>query len=969
MSGGVPAGTLSIEIIAEIARLQEDMRKVEQVVGGMAKGVGKSVGAANDNIAAIGRTTKLTSHQMLNLSYNLQDLGVQFAMAAQSSNPLQMAMMALFQQGSQIAGISQQAGVGIGSMAKQVAASVGSFLLAHPAILAVTAATAAGALAFKGFTDTLENRAPVEDYIKSLGLTADEAKKLTDTHVTLGDAAGAAWDMIKEALGLDSVFSTLKGWVADAAKWLYDQFKDATSSTYAAFAATYDNIGLIWRNLPALMGDAARLAVNQVIDTLGKLVNDAIRLLNLLGKGANAVFGTSFGDIAPIDVSRLKVQYSAAGKEVAAAWSNSFNSYKQRASGAFDAWEDRTIARRNARLRAQADEIIKDRKDKSSKAAKDSADEAVKLAKWVEDTRAEAQGNVWKLAQEIQKRQREWGKDQITLGDQMIQQANEKAKQAAAERDGQRELLDVYLQQLDAIGRMGSAFGPLAGILEGLETGNFSRVGGKIGGLLGLPTGGSTIDPTSGRVIAETLGDKLKEVFSKNGEFFQSLSSVLANAAIGSTAAGLAGGSKLGGGIGGAIGGFLTGKNGPFGKALESGLNSVFQGLGSFAGPLGTIAGGLLGGALGGLFKPKPKYGSAGLFMNEYGELAGTAGKGNAGSAIRAASGLASNVADGLNGLAEQLGAKITGVPNIAMGTYDGKYRVNVEGRGGKMDFKGNSAKGLYNFGDDEQAAIEFAIQKSIEGAVLTGISQASINILKSGQDLQKAIEKATLIEDIPKELQRRLDPVGYAIDELNKKWLKTVEALREGGATAQQMADAQKLYNLELIDAKESASSASQSLKDFIKAMNMGSSSPLSLRDQAASARSALDPFLAQISAGQSINQDKYLEAAQTYLDIERQMYGSTAKYFEAFDMIQSATNKAIAAVDNAAPIRTTADPFIEETATATKSMAASAENQAQLMAQQLPIIKDMAADMKALRQQIASSFTSQNAKFVSSR
>ncbi|WP_201513698.1 phage tail length tape measure family protein [Sphingobium sp. S6] len=568
---------------------------------------------------------------------------------------------------------------------------------------------------------------------------------------------------------------------------------------------------------------------------------------------------------------------------------------------------------------------------KAARAVKAAISEAQKawqdFIRWLDDSVAAAPGNIWNLAQEMDKRNQEWGKGQATVGEKMIQDAKDLEALTDAQMEGQRQLLDIYLQQLDAIGRMGGAFSPLAGMLTGLKTGNFAGVGGKIGGLLSLPTGSTTKD-VDGRVIAETLGDKLKDIFSKNGEFFAGLSAVLANAALGSTAAGLAGGSKLGGGIGGAIGGFLTGKNGPFGKALESGLNSVFQGLGSFAGPLGSIAGGLLGGALGGLFKPKPKYASAGLFMNEYGELAGGTAKGNAGSAIRAASGIASNVADGLNSLAEQLGAKITGVPNIKVGTYDGKYRVNVEGRGGKMDFKGNSAKGLYNFGDDEQAAIEFAIQKSIEGAVLTGISQASINILKSGQDLQKAIEKATLIEDIPRELQRRLDPVGYAIDELNKKWMRTVDALREGGATAQQMADAQKLYNLELGEAKDNAGEASRAMKDFLNAMNMGSSSPLSLRDQAANAKSALDPFLAQIHAGQAVNQDKYLEAAQTYLDIERQMYGSTAKYFEAFDQIQAATNKAIAAVDNAAPIRTTADPFIEATATATKSMEANTAN-----------------------------------------
>ncbi|CAD7335397.1 hypothetical protein FIV32_02365 [Sphingomonadales bacterium 58] len=402
---------------------------------------------------------------------------------------------------------------------------------------------------------------------------------------------------------------------------------------------------------------------------------------------------------------------------------------------------------------------------------------------------------------------------------------------------------------------------------------------------------------------------------------------------------GMVGGSLAASVMGGKQNSLLSGVGGVLGKellggALSKGLGSLASGalgktLGAFGGPLGGIIGGALGGIVGGLFKPAPKYGTARLQMNQYGELEGGSASGNDGASKRAASGLASSVADGLMGIADQLGAKITNVPtNIVLGTFDGKYRVNTEGRGGKMDFKGNSAKGLHNFGDDQQAAIEFAIQKSIEGSVITGISKATENILKSGQDLDRAMQKALMIESIPKELQRRLDPVGFAIDEVNRKWERTVDALREGGATAEQMADAQKLYNMEMAEAKENAGEASQSLKDFIKSMNMGSSSPLSLRDQEENARKVLDPFLGQIARGESIDQDKYLSAAQTFLDIERQLYGSTAKYFEAFDMIQGATGSAISKIDNAAPIRTTSDPFNETTGQASQATAANTSN-----------------------------------------
>jgi hypothetical protein len=348
------------------------------------------------------------------------------------------------------------------------------------------------------------------------------------------------------------------------------------------------------------------------------------------------------------------------------------------------------------------------------------------------------------------------------------------------------------------------------------------------------------------------------------------------------------------------------------------------------------MAGSLLGGLL-----SKPKYGTAAISMNQYGELTAnvTSGRGSAQKA--AAKGAAGHVINGIEDIADQLGAEITGVPNITIGTYKDKYRVSTTGYTGKLNFSGKSAEGLYDFGKNgAEDAVAFAIQKSIEGGVITGISQASINILKSGQDLQKALEKALLVESVPKELQKRLDPVGYAIDEVNDRFKKIVEALREGGATAEQMADAQKLYNLELAEAKENAGSASQALKEFLQSLNAGSGSPLSLRDQEANARAVLDPFLGQIARGESIDQEKYQSAAQTFLDIERQLYGSTAKYFEAFDMIQGATGNAIATIDNAAPIRTTSDPFNEATAKAAQATAASTENGVQLMAQGFPAI-----------------------------
>ncbi len=373
------------------------------------------------------------------------------------------------------------------------------------------------------------------------------------------------------------------------------------------------------------------------------------------------------------------------------------------------------------------------------------------------------------------------------------------------------------------------------------------------------------------------------------------------------------------------IGGILGEKGG---KALGGVLSKAIGGtlgktIGGLAGPLGGVLGGVLGNVVGGLFKSQ-KWSDATVTMNPYGTAVGSTATGNAGSAKQAATGTAASVATGINAVVDKLGAQIKALPAITLGMWDGKYRVADLATTKPLHSKNFGPDVLHDFGDNQQAAIEYAIRYSVSHAVLTGISQASQNILRSGQDLESALQKALMIEAIPRDLKAMLDPLGAAVDDLNRKWIKTVNALKEGGATAEQMAQAEQLYNLQLAQVRNTTESATQTLKDFRKSLQLGSSSPLSLRDQERTALTELSPFLAKIQAGQAVDQDKYREAAQAYLDVERQLYGSTERYFQAFDQIQAATNAAIAAIDNVKPISDpVANPFTQAAVDAAKRTA----------------------------------------------
>jgi murein DD-endopeptidase MepM/ murein hydrolase activator NlpD len=413
----------------------------------------------------------------------------------------------------------------------------------------------------------------------------------------------------------------------------------------------------------------------------------------------------------------------------------------------------------------------------------------------------------------------------------------------------------------------------------------------------------------------------------------------ISGAARGAPGGGIGGGVpfvEFGGGFGGPVhqsaaaaagspGGGIGPVAGQIGQALPmfaaammaSSAVSGMLGIKNHAGGMFGVAGNLLINAV-----TPAKRGSATLGFNQYGELGVTSTRGNSKKRIGAASDAGGSIADTLEQIADALGGKVGGSASVSIGMRDKSWRVDTTGRG-----KTKTKDGAKDFGEDQEAAIRYAIGDALKDGVIAGISDASKKILASGQQLERAIEKAVLIESIPKRLAARLDPVGAAIDDLNKKWKETVDALREGGASAEQMADAQKLYKLELEETKSSARAASAELRDFLDNLNFGSASPYSLDQQGDMARAALQPFLDKIASGESFDQGKWQEVAASFLEIERELYGSTGKFFESMDMIQAATGKAISTIDNAKPIRSVSDPFAEATAGNTGAMASILE------------------------------------------
>lgn len=387
-------------------------------------------------------------------------------------------------------------------------------------------------------------------------------------------------------------------------------------------------------------------------------------------------------------------------------------------------------------------------------------------------------------------------------------------------------------------------------------------------------------------------------------------------------------------------------------------------------GPLGGAIGGLIGGTLGGLLKKTPRgYATIG---GEGGDLRIVGAGGNSKNAREQGNKAAGATLTSLDQIAAALGGTYDASRGrVSIGRSGDSWHVDASGQG-----KLKKSQGGFDFDDDYEAAVRFATMDLIKDGVLQGISDAAQRILQSGDDIEIALEKALMIEELPKRLKARLDPLGAALDDIDAQFTKLTAVLKEGGASAEQIAQARQLWELERADAIKEIGNASSVLRDYLKTLRIGADSPLSLRTQAVEAEAAMAPFIAQIrkaedakakydqvvasggsaadikaakdaatAAASAIDQNGFRDSAALFLDIARQLGGSTNSFFDQFDRIQGLTNNAIALVENAVPLRgETKDPFAELTAKSTQATANILEDHSHQLAQQTALMEQIA-------------------------
>lgn len=367
-------------------------------------------------------------------------------------------------------------------------------------------------------------------------------------------------------------------------------------------------------------------------------------------------------------------------------------------------------------------------------------------------------------------------------------------KETAAEYGKARDAIDQAAASLNALnGALGS--GPLGNLLSAFTSSNpiASLIGsGGIGSLVGMA---SVPGRQQYQEQAKIIADSISSVFGVSGPFATMLAGALQGSSLGSLGSSLVGGNSTGGAIGGALGGALM--SGGLGKSITKGLTGALgEALGGALSSAIPVIGGIAGSLLGNLLK-KDKWGST---IVSAGGSQGTFG--NSGTSRAGSSSLAAAFNETLGKLATSLDATL-GEFAVSIGVTNGKINVNPGAVSGMIGT--TKQRDTIDFGEDQAAALKYAIQNAIEDGALVGLSEGWKKFLLASDNVEAQYQKLSNLQSAYDELDSIKNPQAFALASLDKAF----NALRDTAYRAgDDMVRIEELYQLKRAEVIEDANS-----------------------------------------------------------------------------------------------------------------------------------------------------------------
>ncbi|MGW8138970.1 hypothetical protein [Sphingomonas zeae] len=395
--------------------------------------------------------------------------------------------------------------------------------------------------------------------------------------------------------------------------------------------------------------------------------------------------------------------------------------------------------------------------------------------------------------------------------------------------------------------------------------------------------------------------------------------------------------SKIGQGLGKYAGKGLAGAfEGQAASSLASLVGIKTNGTGSaIGGALGGLTGipgagaalGLIGGLVGNLFT-RPKSGSATITSVD--SAATTRG---AESVTEKLSGTAKSVQDGIQKIADQLGAQ-TGAFSVSIGKREDYFRVD----GGGSDRVSNKHPGsglLYN-GKDEAVAIEIAIRNAIADGAVKGLSPAVAKALQSSSSLDKALAEALKVQNLERSLGGLTGQLKTIFDSFDQTASERVRIAKTYGLD---------LLRVEKLNAEErgklledTLKSRVGSLKDLLTSMTSGDLFEGSAVDRRQTLLKDIAAARADAEAGKDGAADKVAELYRQLLSTSKEAFGTGGDEYAsdrkaagdaARALIDIETNR----VNSAAGVQAAQTSAIEAGNALTAQMVKAADAQTELL------------------------------------
>lgn len=303
-----------------------------------------------------GKAAQIHRHHLTNLGFQLNDIGVSLA---SGQNPL----IVLVQQGSQIAGIASQAGVGLRALAVAAAGMLAPLV----PVVALIGALYAG---IKLLASEASQGAGLKEYAKELGATDKQIKKLNLSTVTFGDTMRGLWRTIDDATGIGDIFSRIGSFIKSTFLAVLKTIAGAVTSIVALFQAGYDTIVELWQTFPNRFALFMANAVNSGIGLFENFVNFYLVGINKIIEGLNKVSGTQIEAFEMLKFDRIDTsKFETGAKDLVDVFVDSYveNLENNQAAiqGFIAKWQANSIAAAKERIRT----ALEDDKAMESRAA------------------------------------------------------------------------------------------------------------------------------------------------------------------------------------------------------------------------------------------------------------------------------------------------------------------------------------------------------------------------------------------------------------------------------------------------------------------------------------------------------------------------------------------------------------------------------------------------------------------------